>query len=168
MLCSLYIKQIQWIRQRPQKVWSGERKKKALLRVVLQRKIKQSMVAKWHVFFVISLGKERCYCKHYEKLSGNPTGNVFVQDGDPSQNSKAAKTALDKIGVVKFSIPPCSPNLNPIKNAFNLVEKNLSSDALKYSISKESYAKFVERVENTLLRYPTESNAKKNIAGYIE
>ena len=32
------------------------------------------------------------------KSSCNPAGNVFAQDGDPSQNSKAAKTALEKIG----------------------------------------------------------------------
>ena len=57
------------------------------------------------------------------KSSCNPTGNVFVQDVDPSQNSKAAKTALDKIGVVQFSIPPPFPDLNRIENAFNLVEK---------------------------------------------
>ena len=81
---------------------------------------------------------------------------MFSQDGDPSQNSKAAKTALDKIGAVQFSIPPRSPDLNRIANAFNLVKKKLSSDAVKYSISKESYAKFVERVENTLLSYPIE------------
>ena len=49
---------------------------------------------------------------------------MFVQDGDPSQNSKAAKTALDKIGVVQFSIPPRNPDLNPIENVLNLVEKN--------------------------------------------
>ena len=86
-------------------------------------------------FLAISLGKEICYCKHYEKLSGKifaefvennfteifkssckSTGNVFVEDGDPTQNSKAAKTALDKIGAVQFSIHPRSPDLNPIKN----------------------------------------------------
>ena len=56
-------------------------------------------------FVAISLGKRICHCKHYEKLSGklfaefiennfveifksscNPTGNVFVQVGNPSQN----------------------------------------------------------------------------------
>ena len=126
-------------------------------------------------FVAISLGKGICYCKHYEKLSGkifaefiennfiesfknscNPTGNVFVQDGDPIQNSKAAKTALDKVGAVQFSIPHRSQDINPIENAFNLVEKKLNSDAVKYSISKEIYAKFVKRVENTLLSYPIE------------
>ena len=81
---------------------------------------------------------------------------MFIQDGDRSQNFKAAKTALDKIGAVQFSIPASSPDLNPIKNVFNLVQKKLSSDAVKYSIYRESYAKFVEGVENTLLSYPIE------------
>ena len=126
-------------------------------------------------FVAISLVKGICYCKHYEKLSGtifaefiennfieifksscNPAGNVFVQVGDPSQNSKAAKTALEKIGAVQFSIPPRSPDLNPIENVFNLVEKKLGNDAVRHSISKETYARFVERVENTLLSYPVE------------
>ena len=126
-------------------------------------------------FVAISLGKGICYCKHYEKLSGklfaefiednfleifksscNPTVNVFVQDGNPSQNSKDAKTTLHRTGAVQFSIPPCNPDLNPIENIFNLVGKKLSCDAVKYSISKESFAKFVERIEKTLLSYPTE------------
>ena len=60
------------------------------------------------------------YCKHYQKRSGKlfaefrennfiemkPHMEVFVQDNDQSQKSKAAKTALDKIGAVQFSIPP--------------------------------------------------------------
>ena len=85
-------------------------------------------------FVAISLGKGICYCKHYKKLSGrifaeciennfteifksscNPAGNVFVQDVDPSQNSKAAKFVLDKISAVQFSVPPRSPDFNPIK-----------------------------------------------------
>ena len=70
---------------------------------------------------------------------------MFVQDGDPSQNSKAAKTALEKIGCVQFSIPPRNPDLNPIENVFNLVEKKLVSDAVKHSISKETYPRFVEK-----------------------
>ena len=46
-----YIEQIQWIRQRLQKVWSTERKLKVLLGVLLQREIKYGMAAaKWQVF----------------------------------------------------------------------------------------------------------------------
>ena len=126
-------------------------------------------------FVVVSRGKGICYCEHYEKLSDKfpaefienncleifksscyPTWNVFVQDNDLSQNSKATKTDLDNIGAVQFSIPPHSPDLNPIENASNLVNKKSSSDAVKYSVSKKSYAKFVKRAENTLLSYSIE------------
>ena len=72
------------------------------------------------------------------------------------KNSDAAKTALDKISAMQFSIPPCSPDLNPIEHVFNLVGKKLTSDAVKHSISKESYAKFLERVENAFSTYPVE------------
>ena len=105
-------------------------------------------------FTFTSLGKGTCYCKHYEKRIGklfvefieknfievfksscNFRRNLFVQDGDPSQNSKAIKTALDKMGPV-LSIPPNRPDFNPTENAFNLVEKKLYCDAVKYPISK--------------------------------
>ena len=81
---------------------------------------------------------------------------MLVKDGDPSRISEAASTVLDKSGTVQFSTPPRSPDLNLIENAFNLVGEKLSSDAVKYSISKESYVKVVERTENTLLRYHIE------------
>ena len=45
---------------------------------------------------------------------------MFAEDGDPCQNSRAAKTALDKITAVQFSISPRSRNLNPIENVFKL------------------------------------------------
>ena len=66
-------------------------------------------------------------------------------------------------------------DLNLNKNVFNLVDKKIISDAVEYSISKESYAKFVERIENTLLSYSIapidnviKSTPKKNITGYTE
>ena len=37
--------------------------------------------------------------------------------------------------------------------------KKINSDAVKYSISKEGYAKFVKRVENTVLSNTTEITA---------
>ena len=48
---------------------------------------------------------------------------MFVEDGDPSQNFKAAKTALPKIGTRQFSIPTHSTEFNPAGNASNLVNK---------------------------------------------
>ena len=79
---------------------------------------------------------------------------MLVQDGDPSQNFKPAKIVLDKIDAVQVRKPLRSPDLNPIENAFNFVEQILSNVAVKYSISNESYAMFVERVGNTFLSYP--------------
>ena len=43
-LCNL--SWIQWIRERLQKVFSGKRKMKVLLRVVLEKEIKEDMVTK--------------------------------------------------------------------------------------------------------------------------
>ena len=146
---------------------------KALLRVVLQREIKKGRVAKLQVFLLLYhlvkrfaivsitrnlivnhlLNLKKTTFWRFSIVAVTPQG-MFDQDGDSSQNSKAAKTALDEIGAVQFSIPPHSLDLHPIENVFSLVEKKLGSDAVKYPISKESYAKLVERVENTLLSYP--------------
>ena len=63
--------------------------------------------------------------------SPNPTGKIFLQDGDPSQNSKAAMAALKKIGGKKFAIPPRSPDLNPIENIFHLVRRQLRYEAME-------------------------------------
>ena len=133
------------------------------------------MVAKWQVFLLLYHLVKRFAIVSITKLSGtifaefienifieifkkscNTAGNVIVQAGDPCQNSKAAKTAIDKIGTVQFSIPPHSPDLNPIEYVFNLVAKKLSSDAVKHSIFKETYAKLAESVENTYLSYTAE------------
>ena len=60
-----------------------------------------------------------------------PKGKSFVQDGCPLQNSKKARQALDKVGAIKFSIPPRSPDFNPIENAFNFVQKELRTQAFE-------------------------------------
>ena len=53
------------------------------------------------------------------QLSINPHNKAFLQDGDPSQNSKLARDAFENIGAKMVSIPPRSPDLNPIENFFN-------------------------------------------------
>lgn len=79
---------------------------------------------------------------------------MFIQDGDLRPISKDAKIPLDNIAAVKLSMTPPSLGLSPKANTFNLVEENLNSDPVKDSISKESYAKVVERVEYKLFSYP--------------
>lgn len=89
-----------------------------------------------HYMVCISYQKGVMLCEQYtEKLTGqyfaafirrhfdeaftnsvNPEGRLFLQDGDPRQNSKAAKDALDEKNTTMFSIPPRSPDCNPIEN----------------------------------------------------
>ena len=56
---------------------------------------------------------------HFQKTFSRcriPKGKRFLQGGCTVQNSKKARPALDTAGAIKFSIPPCSPDFNPIEN----------------------------------------------------
>ncbi len=128
-----------------------------------------------HFLVCISYSKGVISCEQYEKLTGdffaafvqkefpnifaksnNPHGNLFLQDGDPRQNSKVALNAMDKIGVHCFSIPPRSPDVNPIENLFHLVDLKLQKDALLGNITKECEEEFANRVRETLIQFPIE------------
>ena len=122
-----------------------------------------------HFMVCISYGKGVCFCEQYEKMSGayfadfvkrnfqkiiekscNPAGNMFLQDGDPSQNSSASRKEWEKLNIILLSIPPRSPDINPIENVFHLLEKKLQSDAFERNITHETFADFSARVKNTL------------------
>ena len=87
--------------------------------------------------------------------SPNPHGKLFLQDGDPSQNSALARQAMDAVGCRLFSIPPRSPDLNPIENCFNNIRRQLRQDAIKMKITKETYPHFCRRVRKTIMEYST-------------
>ena len=111
------------------------------------------------VFVAIAYGHGAVLCEQYEEqltgqffadffreyfenafeISSNPRGKLFLQDGDPSQNSLKAKNAIFDIGTRMFSIPPRSTDINPIENLFHLVKKQLKRDALEQNITQESY-----------------------------
>ena len=57
---------------------------------------------------------------------------------------------MKRIGVQIQSIPPGSPDMNPIENVFNLVDKKLRSDAIEKTITYESYKEFSARVKSTM------------------
>ena len=59
-----------------------------------------------------------------------------MQDGDPSQNSAAARQAMDNVGARLFDIPARSPDLNPIDNLFHLVARKLDNGALENNITR--------------------------------
>ena len=85
--------------------------------------------------------------------SSNPKGKLFLQDGDPSQNSSAAREGMNEIGCRLFKIPPRSPDLNPIENAFHNIRKRLAQESIDQNIVKESYSQFCQRVRRTILNY---------------
>jgi len=79
---------------------------------------------------------------------------VFVQDGDPSQNSAVAKAAMAKCKAQILSIPPRSPDINPIENYFHLVRRQLQHDALHKNITHESMEQFQDRIIDTMRAIP--------------
>ena len=75
----------------------------------------------------------------------NSIGKHFLRDGDPVQNSAAAKRAL---------ILGRSPDLNTIENLFHLVSRQLEKDALDMEIASENFEQFSARVKMTMENFP--------------
>ena len=76
------------------------------------------------------------------KICPNQKGKLFLQDGDPSQNSCKARSAWDKIGARKFFIPARSPHFNPIENIFHILKKKLHEDALEMKTERKNFEEF--------------------------
>ena len=81
---------------------------------------------------------------------------LFTMDNDPSQTSKAAKSALEDIEAEMQEIPPRSPDLNPIENIFHLVKNFLENEAISENITNESFQEFEGRVLRAFDCIPTE------------
>ena len=95
--------------------------------------------------------------EHFPELfqrGNNNRGKLFIQDGDPSQNSRLSQDAFDSIPCRIFKIPPRSPDLNPIENFFHLPGQRLRKQSLEQKIQYESYEAFCQRIRKTLLSFP--------------
>ncbi|KAJ8050580.1 Transposable element Tc1 transposase [Holothuria leucospilota] len=90
-------------------------------------------------------------------LANKNGSRLFIQDGDPSQNSKPARDAMAEVNAELLQIPPRSPDLNPVENIFKLVGDKLRADALKFEIRKESFQSFQARVIATIRSIPIET-----------
>ena len=88
--------------------------------------------------------------------SNNPASRIFLQDGDPRQNSKIARNTLDQMGMQCHSIPARSPDLNPIENVFHLVDNVLREEAIQKNIVSETFEAFSARVANSMLNFPSD------------
>ena len=125
----------------------------------------------------ITYGEGVILCESYDHLTGNFFANfiekhfntafikankngsrLWLQDGDPSQNSAAAKRAMANCNcsMSLIQIPPRSPDLNPSENFFNMVRCKLNDDALRLKIAKESFEEFQARVICTIYSIPVE------------
>ena len=76
--------------------------------------------------------------------------NLWIQDGDPSQNCAAAQNAFRDVNASLLSIPPRSPDMNPIETLFHLVRKELMRQAISNKITKETYDEFSQRIVSTI------------------
>lgn len=121
----------------------------------------------------ISYDKGVILCKPYQKLNGGyfaqfiddnfeemfveadkGSKRMWIQDGDPSQNSAAANAAMNRVNSVLIKIPPRSPDLNPIENIFKLVSDKLRKQAIEFQIQRETYDQFEDRVITALKSLP--------------
>lgn len=85
----------------------------------------------------------------------------WLQDGDPSQNSAKARTAMESLDANLIRIPPRSPDLNPIENVFAYVKKELKLQVLQNDLERETYDDFSQRVKATL--YSSSNNGINRI-----
>ena len=86
----------------------------------------------------ISYGKGVIVCEPYKKMTGAYFSNfidrnfntmfhtadkgnsrIWVQDGDPSQNSAPAKSVMSRADSTLLKLPPQSQDLHPIENLSN-------------------------------------------------
>ena len=72
-------------------------------------------------------------------LTSNPNDKLFLQDGDPSQNSIKAMQVFQNMVAEVFSIPPSSPDLNPIESFFHSISVKINEDSLTKNITHETF-----------------------------
>ena len=109
----------------------------------------------------ISYNEGVVICEQYEHMNGPYFANfirthfeamfsradksgsrIFIQDGDPSQNSALATNAMQEVNAELLLIPPRSPDLNPIENIFKIVGDDLRKQALDHKIRSETFDEF--------------------------
>ena len=123
----------------------------------------------------ISYDKGIIACEPYESMTGEyfasfirrnfrdmfedagKDSTTWVQDGDSSQNSAAARNAMKEVHCHLLSIPPRSPDINPIENIFHLVQRKLRKEALAHRIQRETLAQFEKRIIDTLFSIPVDT-----------
>ena len=86
-----------------------------------------------------------------EKAAIQRKNSFFIQDGDPSQNSRNANNTMYKVGAKNVNMPARSPDMNPIKNVLNYLRTKLHEESLSRNITFENFEEYSARVKKTLL-----------------
>jgi len=88
------------------------------------------------------------------QLAGKGDSRLWMQDGDPSQNSALAKAAIARVNSTVIKLPPRSPDLHVIENVFAIVNSQLRKQARDHKIRCETFEEFKGRVMNTFFTFP--------------
>lgn len=70
------------------------------------------------------------------------TNRLWIQDGDPSQNSGMARSAMRRANSTLIKLPAHSSDLNCMENLFPIVRRILKKQALERGIKRESLKQF--------------------------
>ena len=124
----------------------------------------------------ISYNKGVICCEPYEKMNGcyfavfldnhfdrlfsaanKGCTRMFLQDGDPSQNSALARAAMQRTNSTLIKLGPRSPDLAVIENVFPMVSRMLKRQALQQQLRRETFEQFKNRVISTFHSIPVET-----------
>ena len=87
------------------------------------------------------------------QLAGKGDSRLWMQDGDPSQNSALAKEAIARVNSTVIKLPPRSPDLHVIENVFAIVNSQLRKQARDHKIRRETFEEFKARLMNTFFHF---------------
>ena len=88
------------------------------------------------------------------QLAGKGNSRLWMQDGDPSQNSALAKAAIARVNSTVIKLAPRSPDLHVIENVFAIVNRQLRKQARDRKIRCETFEEFKGREMNTFFTLP--------------
>ena len=95
--------------------------------------------------------------EHFERLfqlAGKGESRLWMQDGDPCQNSALAKDAMRRANSTLIKLPPRSADLHVIENVFSIVNRILRKQAKERNLRRESFLEFKDRVINAFFSLP--------------
>jgi transposase len=85
------------------------------------------------------------FCEHFLAPTLQP-GDLVILDNLASHKSSAAVAAVEKVGARMIYLPPYSPDLNPIENAFSKLKQ------LIRSLRPRTWSQIIQATKQALLR----------------